>query len=211
MGILSIKKRGKKRWKSDENFAKFKKTTKSSGEPFENSLNNTKKVNYSKFSDEEILKRIIKNKSEIINILRDELVKKEVKSEAIDKISEKTTGIPINIFSSNIGGAEVLVKYLYENEKLKFSEIARLINRDQRTVWNNYNNSKKIKELKINDKSMQVPVFIFSDRRLSIFESIVKYLREKGYKNYEIAEMLKKDERNIGTFYFRSSRKIAIS
>ena len=33
-----------------ENFAKLKKTTKFSGEPFENSLNNKKMVNYSKFS-----------------------------------------------------------------------------------------------------------------------------------------------------------------
>jgi hypothetical protein len=33
-----------------ENFAKFKKTAKFSGDPFENSLNNDDLVNYSKFS-----------------------------------------------------------------------------------------------------------------------------------------------------------------
>jgi hypothetical protein len=36
----------------NENFAKFKKTAKFSGDPFENSLNNDDLVNYSKFSNE---------------------------------------------------------------------------------------------------------------------------------------------------------------
>ncbi len=37
---------------TEEKFAKFKKIANFSGEPFENSLNNKKEVNYSKFSEE---------------------------------------------------------------------------------------------------------------------------------------------------------------
>jgi len=101
---------------------------------------------------------------------------------------------------------------------LRFSDIAKLINRDQRTVWVDYNRSslektsekKDSKEkLEIIEEGMQVPLAVFSDRRLSIFESLVKYLREEGYKNLEIAEILDKDQRNIGTFYSRAIRKIS--
>ena len=56
---------------------------------------------------------------------------------------------------------------------------------------------------------MKIPINIFSDRRLSVLESIVIFLREKKLKNYEISEMLNKDSRNIGTFYSRAMKKIS--
>ncbi len=190
--------------------------------------------------DDKILKLIIKNKSEILRLFKDELINKKIESETLPlkKVSDEIIYIPIGIFLSDFGAAEILVKYLHEDKKLKFSEIARLINRDQRTIWVNYNNSRRIKEIKtydnivkdqnfraenfgfpeysqgvkreninVLDYKLQIPVEVLSDRRLSIFESIVKYLREKGHKNFEIAKILNKDERNIGTFYSRAIRK----
>mgnify|MGYP001951580552 CR=1 FL=1 len=46
------------------------------------------------------------------------------------------------------------------------------------------------------------------DRKLSILESVVKYLKEKGFRNSEIADMLGKDPKNIWTLYSRVRRKM---
>ncbi len=49
--------------------------------------------------------------------------------------------------------AEALSKYLKENLKLKFNEIAKLIHRNERTIWINYNNAvKKKKQFFFEDK-----------------------------------------------------------
>jgi len=55
-------------------------------------------------------------------------------------ISESEYYVPIEIFSKRGRGTlEVLVKYLRDNFRLKYSEIAKLIGRDQRTIWTVYN------------------------------------------------------------------------
>ena len=56
---------------------------------------------------------------------------------------------------------------------------------------------------KTKDKLL-MDINIVSNRRLSILESIVKYLKEKGYRNVEIAQLLGKDQRNIYTLYNRA-------
>jgi len=123
---------------------------------------------------------------------------------------KKDIKIPLSIFRANkIGAAELLCKYLKDKEECKFSEIARLINRDPRTVALNYNNSKKKKVNLVCDKdSLYVPVDIFSDRRLSVLEAVVYYLKERRYKNFEIAKILNKDPRNIWTLSSRAEKKL---
>ncbi len=122
------------------------------------------------------------------------------------KIKKKGVKIPVDIFKE--GGAEVLTKYLRENAGLRFSEIAELINRDPRTISVNYKNAlDKKRKVEFGKDSLLVPVEAFADRKLSIMEIVVSYLREKGFRNYEIAEMLNKDERVIGTLLSRARRK----
>jgi DNA-directed RNA polymerase specialized sigma24 family protein len=122
---------------------------------------------------------------------------------------EKELEIPVIIFRQKIRPAEALCKYLKENLGLRYSEIAKIINRNDRTVWINYRNAiGKMKEKIRTDRKMSVSINIFSDRRLSILESIVKYLKEKGYRNYEIAQLLGKDQRNIYTLYSRTKKKL---
>ena len=125
----------------------------------------------------------------------------------------KDIKIPLSIFKANkVGAAELLCRYLKDKEDCKFSEIAKLINRDQRTVALNYNNSKKKKiRLMVDKESIYVPVSIFSDRRLSVLETIVYYLKERRYKNFEIAKILNKDPRNIWTLYSRAEKKLKSS
>ena len=103
-------------------------------------------------------------------------------------------------------------KTMKHEKGLKFNEIARLIGRDQRTIWTNCNNASKKKKGKIivEEKGISIPLNIFRNRRLSILESIVNYLKiDKGLKNSEIAEMLDRDSKNIWTLYSRVKKKLA--
>jgi hypothetical protein len=56
----------------------------------------------------------------------------------------KEVMIPSSIFlDRNISVLEVLVRYLKEQKKLKYHEIAVLLNRDDRTIWTCYNRALK--------------------------------------------------------------------
>jgi DNA-directed RNA polymerase specialized sigma24 family protein len=114
------------------------------------------------------------------------------------------------VFKQNIGAAEALCKYLRENEGMRFSEIARLLKRDQRTVWVSYKGAVKKKEekIEIGKTEVSIPVKIFADRRLSILESLVYYLRKKRLSNAEVAEILGRDQRNVWTLYSRALKKL---
>jgi len=84
-----------------------------------------------------------------------------------------------------------------------------LINRDPRTVGVNYRNAVK-KKLKVEfvDGGLRIPIEIFADRKLSVMESVVGFLKKKGLRNNEIALMLGKDERVVGTLLSRVKRKL---
>ena len=148
------------------------------------------------------------------NLSIEELLKETKEKQIKEEIEIKSDiKIPLCIFNKKLSPAESLCKYLKENKKLRFSEIAKLINRDERSIWTNYNNSvKKIKEKikygKKTEEKILVSINIFADRRLSILESVVKYLKEREYRNYEIAELLGKDQRNIYTVHKRVEKKL---
>ncbi|MFC1685912.1 NosD domain-containing protein [Nanoarchaeota archaeon] len=118
--------------------------------------------------------------------------------------------VPISLFNVKVmGPAESLVKHLKENEGLKSSEIAELMNRDDRTIWSTYKNAVSKKEkIVIKKKDVFVPLNIFSNRKLSILESLVKYLIDGGMGNLEIANLIGKDQRNIGTLKVRLKKKL---
>ena len=108
-----------------------------------------------------------------------ELLEIARRKESEDKAKE--IKVPLEIFrQAKAGSAEMLCKYLKENEGLRYSEIAKLINRDQRTVALNYKNAVKKKKEKIVVKDkMFIPLKAFSDKKLSTLESSVHYMREK--------------------------------
>ena len=63
---------------------------------------------------------------------------------------KKEIKIPISIFDDRrLGVLESLVLYLKTNQSLKNSEIARILNRDSRTIWTVYSRVKK--KVKIKD------------------------------------------------------------
>ena len=124
--------------------------------------------------------------------------------------AEKTF-VPASVFNNDIGPAEALVKYMKENLNLKLRDIAKLLKRDERTIWTTYRNSKKkMAEKIIAEDKLFMPIAIFSNRSLSISEAAVIYMRNTGIKNSEIARIFGKDPRNIHTIYNRASRKLRI-
>ncbi|GEM_PF-1395097 len=119
--------------------------------------------------------------------------------------------IPISVFTKQLGGLEAVVKYLKENLQLTYHEISQLINRDERTVWASYNKARekmpeKLKVKEKEEKGISVPLSIFSTE-LTALEAIINYLKEKEFRNKEIAELLNRDERNIWTIYNKISKK----
>jgi hypothetical protein len=55
---------------------------------------------------------------------------------------------------------------------------------------------------------MQVPVSVLADEKLTIYEKLVEYLKERRKLTYrEIGRLLRRDERNIWTVYHRAKKK----
>ncbi len=119
--------------------------------------------------------------------------------------------LPISIFNNReLSCLETIVKYLKEEVKLRFHEIALLLNRNDRTIWTTYNNAiKKRKEkLLVRESRFFIPISILEDRQFSVLESIVSYLKGNFNLRYsEIATLLNRDERNIWTVYNKAMKK----
>ena len=118
--------------------------------------------------------------------------------------------LPINIFSNGSSGLESISKYLREAMGLRYCKIADLLNRDDRTIWGAYEsaNEKSGINLSFEDSSIEIPLFIFKDRSLSILEALAEYLKEELNLRYcKIAVLLNKDPRTIWTVYNRAKKK----
>lgn len=130
------------------------------------------------------------------------LVVKEKKPEAVE--------IPVCIFNNKLSSLESVVKYLKENLDLKYSEIAKLLNRNDRTIWTTYSNSRKkyAKKFVVKDNKYFIPALIISNRSLSVLESIVYYMKDNLNLRYsQIALMLHRDQRTIWTVYNRRRKR----
>jgi hypothetical protein len=127
-----------------------------------------------------------------------------------DKNAAKNIFLPTNIFNNGLSGLEAISKYLKENSRLRYCEIAKLINRDDRTIWDAYQNARrKSNEDFSNEASkIQIPIEIFNSRPLSILETLTVYLKEELNLRYcQIASLLNKNDRTIWTVYNRATKK----
>lgn len=126
------------------------------------------------------------------------------------KITRKVL-LPVSIFNNEeLGCLETIVKYLKEELNLKFHEIALLLNRNDRTIWAAYNIACKKREQKLPVKESKffIPVSIFKDRKFSVLELLVSYLKDTFNLRYsQIAVLLNRDERNIWTAYNNARKK----
>ncbi len=163
----------------------------------------------------ELKKKYSLGKKELLQALIDELGdrysvgEKEIRDIVIGGERE----IPISIFSKELGGLEAVSKYMRENLGMHYSDIAKEIGRDERTIWTSYKKAiEKQKEMfEKDEEGMLVPISVFKSKELTIFESVISYLKEKDIKYSEIAKLLNRDQRNIRTIYMRTAGKEKVS
>ena len=147
----------------------------------------------------------------INHLKQDHKLTSEQIAESFGKIVPRKELLPSSIFDNEeLSCLETIVKHLRENFKLRYHEIALMLNRNDRTIWATYNNaSKKRKEkLPVKESKFLIPISIFKNRKLSVLEALVSYLKDKFNLRYsQIAVLLARDERNIWTVYHRSKKK----
>ena len=150
-------------------------------------------------------------------IIQDVIKKNNVSfSEVIELLREKREGekiilIPLPILKErSLGILEAITKYLKEDLNLSYHEIASLLNRDDRPIWNTYNNAKnKFPQRFVLDKEyVSIPVSIFSNRKLGLLENLAKYLKDNLDMKYrEIAKLIGRDNRTIWASYNKATKK----
>ena len=128
-----------------------------------------------------------------------------------ERLVRKEVLMPITIYDNKeLSALETNCKYLKEELKLRYHQIALLLNRDERTIWTTYNNAKKKRKERVIIKitNIFIPSSIFKDRRISVLESLVRHLKDKYELTYhKIALLLDRDERNIWAVYNRAKKK----
>ncbi len=126
------------------------------------------------------------------------------------KVSEKIR-IPVSVFDNGeLSALETIVKYLKEELDLGYHKIALLLNRNDRTIWTTYNKALKKRKEKLTVKETRffIPISIFKNRRLSVLEALVSYLKDEYKLSYhEISILINRDQRNVWTVYDRRRRK----
>jgi hypothetical protein len=119
---------------------------------------------------------------------------------------------PVEILSQNLSPLEAVVSYLKNNKGQKFCDIAKLLNRDERTIWVTFENAKKKqKTIFVPQKSAsQIPLAIVRNRQLSILESVSVFLKEKKSLTLtKISSILNKDTSTVWTAISRADKKLS--
>ncbi|MEK6967793.1 MAG: hypothetical protein AABX51_04135 [Nanoarchaeota archaeon] len=157
-----------------------------------------------------------------LKIILDELKKFDVSPSKAIELATSEKSVPLSIFSTESGPLESFVVHLHNNENLSFSEISKLLNRSYQTIWMSFkagnlklktvqlNESQRnlLKSLNLNSLSdLTIPLKVFSQKNLSIYESLVKHLHQEGFRFRDIAILLNRDQRTIWTIYSRARKK----
>ena len=85
-----------------------------------------------------------------------------------------------------------------------------MLGRNDRTIWTVYHRSiqKDKKPFSPFPQSVEIPVTVLANRKVSILESIVAYLKDDIKLSYhDIALLLNRDDRTIWTVYHRAKKK----
>jgi len=150
--------------------------------------------------------------------------------ELIDKLIETLDNdvyIPVSIFK-DMNCIEAIVKYLKDEEieeiiegkevkrRMTEKEIALRLGKDIKTIKEAYKNAKNkiliIYKDEMNEITIPLSTFtnkIFTNEKLTMLESLIKYLKEaEGLKYNIIARILGRNQRTIWTLYNRTIKKL---
>ena len=164
-----------------------------------------------KQSTKEIEKRLL----DTLKYLKDQNISSEEIIKLVTdllKVQEKEEAkVPISVFKNDaLSALETIVKYLRENKLLTFKQIGSLTNRNHVALAVTYRNSKKKLEEKFVEEisAYYVPVSILQDRKLSVLENLVSYLKDSfGLTYHKIAVLLNRNDRTIWTVFQRAKKK----
>lgn len=122
---------------------------------------------------------------------------------------DSNVSLPLSIFGNELSGLEAITKYLKEIG-YRFCDIAKLIGRDDRTIWDAYTRAcEKEKDSIVEESDYYIPIEVFNNRILSILESLAMYLNDELNMKYcKIANFINKDQRTIWTVCNRAKKKL---
>jgi len=126
--------------------------------------------------------------------------------DVIELIASQESSVPLAIFAERLSALQALVRYLHDAQQRPFSEIARLLGRSQKTVWASYAQGRN-KPFSFLEGSLTIPIARFAARSFSPLETLVIYLRERGFSNIESARILNLDPRTTWTVWNRAKKK----
>ncbi|MEA2036977.1 MAG: hypothetical protein U9O94_05680 [Nanoarchaeota archaeon] len=119
--------------------------------------------------------------------------------------------LPLSVFNNeNLSALETITKFIKEEIGLNYSQIALLLNRDERTIWGAYDSSKKKMNARffVDSSKFHIPISVLKDRSLSVLEAITEYLKEELNLRYcQIGGLLNRDQRTVWTVYNRTKKK----
>ena len=116
--------------------------------------------------------------------------------------------LPVSLFQTQLSPLQAIVKFLKENLEKTNKQIALLLNRDPKTIWITYRAVEKKKSFQLKESEIQIPLSIFKDRKLSVLEALVSFLKEQDLKYSEIASLLNRDQRTVWTVHTRAKKKL---
>jgi len=123
----------------------------------------------------------------------------------------ENVNLPVSVFNNDsLSALETITKYLKEEFGLILSEIAFLLNRDDRTIWGAYNSAieKMPCRLSTDISKFSIPAAILQNRNLSVLEAIVGYLKDDiGLRYCQISTFMNRDARTVWTVYNRAKKK----
>ncbi|MBR9677120.1 hypothetical protein GOV04_03195 [Candidatus Woesearchaeota archaeon] len=120
----------------------------------------------------------------------------------------KPLQIPISIFSNNQSPLESVCLHLFTAHNLNLKTIGKLLNRDQRTIWLTLHNAKKKLSKPLKQSKYSIPIYLLSNRKYSILETVVAFLKEnKSLTLTQIGVVLNKNPKTVWTVYNRYKQK----
>lgn len=147
---------------------------------------------------------------EVLKLLFNKLKKRyNLTSTDVINLTQEEIIIPISAYNDILSPLETDVKYLKENLNFDYVNIAKLLARNRKTIWQAYKNAvrKMPERLKVSDTEYNIPVSVLR-YELSILEATVAYLKDEFDINYhEIGELLKRNEKTVWTVYNRAQNK----
>lgn len=155
--------------------------------------------------NEEVLGDAIKDMSDseklelVLNLVND-----------LKRGKENSDLIPIGVFSyEGFSCLEAIVKYLHENCRLRFVRIGSILNRSSKTIWATYAKAKKKSKDEFSNLTydITIPVSVFSNRKFSILESLVGFLRDEGFGNRDVGELIRRSDSTVWSSYRKYKEK----